>query len=140
VLGVLLGLSAALGFGSSPIFARLGLQHMRTPALTFFSLVAGTVAAMSIAFVLHGGEIMALSPLAFPWFLLAGAIAFSGGRVLNYIGVSLVGVSRATPIVGASPLFAAALAITIGGETMNLLTMLGTASILGGLTLILSQR
>ena len=140
MLGVVLGLSAALGFGASSVFARLGLQHMRSSTVTLLSLVVGTTITMSIAFALHSGEIFALSGFAFLWFLLSGAITFPLGRYLNYTSMSLVGVSRATPIVGASPMFAIIMAVTITGETVNLPILLGTVSIIGGLALILSQR
>jgi len=62
------------------------------------------------------------------------------GRLLNYTSVRLAGVSRASPVVGASPLFAIVLAITVGGESIDLPTLLGAFSIIGGLFLVLSQR
>ena len=140
MLGVILGLSAALGFGSSAVFARLGMQHMRSTTATLISLIAGTGITMTIAFILHSEEIFALSGIAFAWFLLSGAISFQLGRLLNFTSVSLAGVSKASPIVGSSPLFAIILAITIGGETINLPILTGALCIVGGLTLILSQR
>ena len=140
MLEVMLGLSAALGFGTSPIFARLAMQHMRVTTATLVSLTVGAGIAMTIAFALHSAEIFALSGIAFLWFLLAGVITFPLGRMLNYTGVRLAGVSGATPIIGSSPLFAVALAITIGGESISLPILLGTFSIIGGLTLILTQR
>ncbi|MCH7746048.1 MAG: EamA family transporter [Chloroflexi bacterium] len=140
MLGIVLGLSAALGFGLSAIFARLALQHMRATTGTLISLVIGTVIAMALAFAIYPEEIIGLSAIAFLWFLLSGFINFPLGRMLNYVSVGLVGVSKSTPIVGASPIFATALAVTIGGESLGLLTLLGTFSIIGGLALILSQR
>ena len=59
---------------------------------------------------------------------------------MNFTGVHLAGVSRASPIVGASPLFATALAVTLTGEALNVPILLGTVSIIGGLTLILRQQ
>ena len=138
--GIILGLSAALGFGLSAIFARLALQHMRVTTGTLISLIVGTAIAMAIAFAIYPDKILGLGAVAFLWFLLSGFINFPLGRLFNYISVSLAGVSRATPIVGASPLFATTLAVTIGGESLSLLTLLGTFSIIGGLALILSQR
>lgn len=140
MLGIALGLSAALGFGLSAIFARLALQHMRATTGTLISLIVGTVIAMALAFAIYPDKILGLSSVAFLWFLLSGFINFPLGRVLNYVSVGLVGVSRSTSIVGASPIFATTLAVTIGGESLSLLTLLGTFSIIGGLALILSQR
>ena len=138
--GVVLGLSAALGFGGSAVFARLGLQYMRSTTGTLASLLVGTVIMLTLAFALHSKEILALGGVVLLWLLVSAIINFPLGRLLNYTGVRLVGVSRASPVVGASPLFALALAITIGGESINLPTLLGTFSIIGGLLLVLSQR
>ena len=140
MLGVILGLSAAAGFGASAVFARLGLQYMRSTTGTLASLIIGTTITMALAFALHWEVIFALSGVAFLWFLLSGTINFPIGRLLNFTSVRLVGVSRSTPIVGSSPLFATVLAITIGGETINISILVGTISIIGGLTLILTQR
>jgi drug/metabolite transporter (DMT)-like permease len=139
-LGVLLGLSAAVGFGASAVFARLGLQYIRATTGTAVSLVVGTIVTTVIAFALHTDAIFDLAAVAFLWFLLSGIINFPLGRLLNYTGVGLAGVSRSAPIVGASPLFATVAAITLGGESINATIALGTVAIISGLVLILSQR
>ena len=72
--------------------------------------------------------------------ILAALLNNPAGRLLNYIGVSRAGVSRASPIIGTSPLFAAALAVSIGGESLDALVILGTVLIIAGLALILSQE
>ena len=140
MLGIVLSLLAATGFGATAIFARLGLPHIRTTSGTLISLMVSTALTTSIALALHPREIVGLSGVVFLWLALAGALNFPLGRLLNYTGVRIVGVSRATPLIGAAPLFAMILAITIGGETINLLTLLGTLLIVGGGVLILSQR
>jgi drug/metabolite transporter (DMT)-like permease len=140
MLDVVLGLSAALGFGGSAVFARAGLQHMRSTTGTLVSLVVGSVLITALAFILHTDEILSLSGIAFLWFLLSGLLNFPMGRLLNYTGVSLAGVSKATPLIGTAPLFATVLAITVGGESINLPILAGTLLIVGGGGLILSQR
>lgn len=140
MLGILLGLSAALGFGASAVLARVGLLHIRSTTATLVSLLVGTTITMTLAFIVDSAEILVLSGVVFLWFLLSGVINFPLGRLLNFTGVSLAGVSRSSPIVGASPLFATALAVSVGGESINALILLGTFCIIGGLALILSQR
>ncbi len=140
MLGVVLALSAALGFGTAAIFARVGLQHMRSTSGTLVSVIVGTVIVMTLALTIHWEAIFALTGVAFLWFLLSGSINFPIGRLLNFTSVSLAGVSRSAPIVGSSPLFATALAITVGGEAINAPMLVGTFAIMGGLTLILTQR
>ena len=140
MIEIALGLSAALGFGSSAVFARIGLQHVRPTSGTLVSLIVGSVITMTLAFAFHFDEMFALSSFAFVWFLLSAFINFPLGRLLNFTAVDLAGVNRATPIIGASPLFAMALALAIGGESINVPIFLGTVSIIGGLVLVLSQR
>ena len=140
MLGVVLGLSAAVGFGAAAIFARLGLQYMRSTTGTLISIMVGTAITMTLAIALDWDLILGLSGVAFLWFLLSGSINFPIGRLLNFTSVQLVGVSKSTPIVGSSPLFATVLAVTIGGESITFPILLGTISIIGGLTLILTQR
>lgn len=140
MLGVILGLSAAVGFGVAAIFARIGLQDMKPSTGTLVSLVVGTVITMVLAFIFHAEAIFDLAGVAFLWLALSAFINFPLGRLLNFTGVSLVGVSKSAPIVGSSPLFATVLAISIGGESINLMIALGTVSIIGGLVIILSQK
>lgn len=140
MLGIVLALSAALGFGTSAVLARLGLQHIRPGTSTFVSLVVGTVVMMTLALAIHLDDIRSLAAIAFAWFLLSGFINFVLGRLLNYTGVGIAGVSRATPIVASNPLFAALLAVTLGGETMNAPIAVGTVAIISGMVLVLSQR
>ena len=140
MIGVLLGLSAAFGFGTAAVFARLGLQHIKPTTGTLISLIVGATITMALAVIFHAEAIRNLSGLAFVWFLFSGVVNFPLGRLLNFTGVSLVGVSKSAPIVGSSPLFATMLAITFGGESINTLIALGTMSIILGLALILSQK
>jgi len=126
---------------------------MRPATGTLLSLVVGVIITMSIALVLRWDEVFALigvqvvvrpAPVghsaSFLWFLLYGLIAFTIARSLSYLSLSLAGVAKTSPLIATDPLFATLLAITIGGETANLLMLMGTASVTGGLVLILSQR
>ena len=140
MLGVALSLAAAMGFAGSAVFARIGLLHIRPTTGTIVSLLIGISITLTLSIIFHQKEIMALSGIAFLWFFISGLINFPIGRLLNYTGVSKIGVSKSTAIVGSSPLFAAILAVTVGGETINTLMMIGTAAIIGGVALIVGQR
>lgn len=140
MLGILLGLSAAAGFGGSAVLARVGLQYVKPVTGTLISLFVGIIVTTILAFAFNYQDIRGLAAIAFAWFLLVGILNYPMGRLLNYNSVSKLGVSKAAPIVGASPLFAAALAITIGGETMNLYIFVGTVAIISGIALIVSQK
>ena len=140
MLGAALALTAALGFGASAVFARIGLQYMRPTTGAFVSLLVGIAVTLTIAIVFHWDDILALSGVAFAWFLLSGTLNFPLGRLMNFTSVNKIGVARSAPIVGASPLFAAILGVTVGGETMNLYIFAGTLIIIGGITLIVGQK
>ena len=140
MLGVALSLAAAMGFAGSAVFARVGLQYIRPTTGTLVSLFIGISITLTLSIIFNQKEIMALSGIAFLWFLVSGAINFPLGRLLNYTGISKIGVSRSTPIVATSPLFAAILAVTVGGESINAFIMIGTIAIIGGVVLIVGQR
>ncbi len=140
MLGVALSLAAAMGFAGSAVFARVGLQYIRPTTGTIVSLLIGIGITLTLSIIFNQKEIIALSGIAFLWFLVSGIINFPLGRLLNYVGVSKIGVSKSTPIVGTSPLFAAILAVTVGGETINAFIMIGTIAIIGGVALIVGQR
>ena len=139
MLGVVLGLLAGAGFGAGAVFARLGLRDIRATTGTLVSLVVGSLVTTAIAVSLHWEQIVALAGVAFLWFMLSGLINFPLGRLFNFTGVSIIGVSRSAPIVGSSPLWATILAVGIGGESINLPIALGTVAIISGLAMILSQ-
>ena len=81
-----------------------------------------------------------LSPMAFLWFILAGLITFLGGRLLNFQAINLVGASKASAVVSATPLFAAILAVTFLNETVNLMLGIGTMMIVTGIALVVMQE
>ena len=140
MLGAALALSAALGFGASAVFARMGMEYVRPTTGTFISLLVGISITLTLALAFHFDDILTLGGIAFAWFLLSGTLNFPLGRLLNFTSVGKLGVSRAAPIIGASPLFAAILGVTVGGESMNLLIFSGTLAIIGGIALIVGQK
>lgn len=137
---VLFALLAATGWGSSAIFARLGLQHMRSNTGTVVSLAVGAPIMAVMTLVFYGPDAFALPIVALFWIFVLGVLNFPLGRLLNFTGVRLAGVSRAAPILAAAPLVAVTLGLLLGGESMNLLIGLGSACIIGGVVLIVSQR
>ena len=120
---------------------------MRPTTLALISLVTGTILILILAFAFHTEEVLALGGVAFLWFLLSGVINFPLGRFFEYTSVNLTGVSRTATIIGAAPLFATIMAVTVGGETMRArlllgypLLIVGTIATVCGVLLILSQK
>ncbi|MCZ6789869.1 MAG: DMT family transporter [Chloroflexi bacterium] len=140
MVGILLGILGAFLFGSSPIFARLGLQYVRTTTGTFTSLLAGSVLLGILAVPLHAREMLNLPVAALLWIALLGLLNFPLGRYFNFTAVRLAGVARATPILSTSTLFAVLFAIIFIDETPTLLTLIGGLLIVGGVVLTVSER
>jgi len=136
---VLFALLAALGFGCQAIFARLGLQYVRPTAGTLISITASFLFVGTLALIFNAREILAISLIAIPWFILTALLHFPMGRLLNYTGTQLAGATRAVPIVGTSPLFSAIFAIAFLGERLTPLLLLGTLAIVIGAALIVSE-
>ncbi len=140
MLGAAMALTAAMGFGAAAVFARIGLQYMRPTTGAFVSLLIGIAITLTLALVFHFDDILALSGIAFIWFLITGTLNFPLGRLLNFTSVNKIGVSRSAPIIGAAPLFSGILGVTVGGESMNLFIFTGTLVIIGGIAMIVSQK
>jgi drug/metabolite transporter (DMT)-like permease len=138
--GIVLSLLAAMGFGATAVFAKVGLQGMPTRYGTLISLAVSATAAMAIAAALHPGEIVELGAVSLAWLFLVGLFNFPVGRMFNYMSVRLAGVSKASTVVATSPLFATGLAVVILGESVNAVTLAGTALIIGGLALTLYEK
>ena len=140
MLGAAMALTAAMGFGAAAVFARIGLQYMRPTTGAFVSLLIGIAITLTLALIFHFDDILALSGIAFVWFLITGTLNFPLGRLLNFTSVNKIGVSRSAPIIGAAPLFSGILGVTLGGESMNLFIFTGTLVIIGGIAMIVGQR
>ena len=139
-LALLFGFMAALGFGSSTVLARLGLQRLSPAAGVFISLCAGWVFTFALVLGLHASDVFSLPPMAFLWFFIFALITFPLARLLSYTAINLAGASRSSPMLTASPIFATLLAMIALGEKPNLLIVLGILVTVLGMALILSDR
>ena len=133
---------AVLGFGSSAVLARLGMQAIRPMPASLISLVGSTLLAGTLALIFELDEIIAMPAIALVWLLGNGILTYMGGRSQQYIAISLIGASRVTPIVGSAALFSALYAITLTrlevpgfNEHLNVLLGIGTVVVVCGLAL-----
>ncbi len=128
---VLLSLVSAVLFGGMAV--ALALAFRRNPDAEAGALVTGLVAlAVTGAFAVA----------ARPWdgnvwpFFVAGLIAPGGSQLLYVRAVKEVGASRAAVVVGAAPLVAVTIALTVLGEPLEAPLIVGAVLIvLGGLAL-----
>lgn len=139
VAGIGLALVAAAGFAASALFARLGLQYIRTTTAVLVSIWASLIVVTIVAVPFYFDEILTLPAVALFWLFLIGLIHYPMGRFFKYTGVRLAGVARASPLYSTSSLFAVVIAIAILGESPSLLALLGTLAIVGGVVLVASQ-
>ena len=137
---VLLGLVAALGFGSFGTLTRMGLQGVNSSTGTAISLVASLIMTAILALVFDPSAFLTLPLVALFWLFLLGVVQYPVGRLLNFTSVDIIGAARATPLVATSPMFAAVLAIIFIGERPNWMIVLGTIIIILGLILIVREQ
>ena len=128
VAGIGLALVAAAGFAASALFARLGLQYIRTTTAVLVSIWASLIVVTIVAVPFYFDEILTLPAVALFWLFLIGLIHYPMGRFFKYTGV-----------YSTSSLFAVVIAIAILGESPSLLALLGTLAIVGGVVLVASQ-
>lgn len=77
-----------------------------------------------------------LSWVAFGAFAAAGLVGLVLGRICMFTGIERIGASRTTPIVSASTLVAALLAVWLFDETLTLPHLAGILCIVGGVATI----
>ena len=133
---------AVLGFGSSAVLARLGMQAIRPMPSSLISLVASTLLAGTLALVFEFDAVITLPAIAVVWLLGNGILSYMGGRSQQYIAISLIGAARVTPIVGSAALFSALFSITLTrmgvpgfNEHLTVLLGIGTVVVVAGLVL-----
>lgn len=138
MLGIALGLSAALSWAIANIIARLGLQYL-APALGTLLSVLSSLGALFLVTIVLQPEAFNLSSAAILWFALAGILNFAGGRFLSFQSIRRIGVSRAVIVEAINPLIAVTLAVILLSETVTWPIALGTVAIVGGIMLVVSE-
>lgn len=133
MIGVVLAIISAVGFGANIFFARLGLQHMKSGSGAVISSATAFILVMLPVMALYWKEVAGLSLVAFGWLAFVGSIHFGVGRFLNLTGVSLSGAGRQSVLLSTVPLFSSLFAITIGTETLTAPVIFGTLAITLGL-------
>ena len=127
---VVLSLGAAVSFGMAGVLLRRGLQHASPLTAAVFSVTVTTIFVWLV--------VAATGPMAvvFTWailpFLAAGLVAPGLARLAFFTGVQRIGVSRASAVVSAAPLFAIGAAILFLREEPPTLLLGGAALVVAG--------
>ena len=138
--GIHLAILAALCWGLSAVLVRVGVHSIAPTTGTWISLAPGSLVIMTLALILHFQDIFELPRTAYLWFAVGGLLNFTLGRLLNTIGIKLVGVSKAAPLFSTAPVFATILGITLLGETITFPLIIGTSLVVCGIILITSEQ
>ncbi|PKB63792.1 MAG: hypothetical protein BZY80_05505 [SAR202 cluster bacterium Io17-Chloro-G2] len=133
MLAVGLSMLAGLGFASTAIFARVGMQGGKPLPATFISVVVSFLPAILLALLFALPDIKALPPAAYLWLLGLGALNFLGGRSQIFLAINLVGAARSSVIGGASVVFSTIFAMTLAGERPHWVLLLGIVAVVIGL-------
>ena len=139
MLGIILAIVASASWGASAVVARLGLLDMHPVAATWLSLITGCILLTPIVLFQYSGDIANLNWSSYAWCALMGFLNFPLGRLLNYTSVRMAGVTRATPILAIAPLFSVTIAIIFLGEQATGWLLAGTAAIVAGVILIVTD-
>lgn len=131
-------LSSALCFTCADMFARRGLQGRDPLAGAVFTL-AGELIFLFGAALVTGPR---FPPLGLDYLRVAAGGAGNPGLFMIFflIGISKIGVARAAPIKGGSPLFGAVLAILFLGERPAWYHLAGVVLVVGGIATLSSGR
>lgn len=139
MLGMAMAFLAACAWGTSVVLARIAVQHIPPAVGAFLASVAGFVLMLILALAFNFRDFLVLPMVAFGWFAIVGVLNYPMGRYFSIAGLKRAGVARAAPMVSSAPLFATAWAISLGNEPVQPLTILGTAAIVCGLFIVLSE-
>jgi drug/metabolite transporter (DMT)-like permease len=132
----LVAIFAAMGWAGDSVLVRLGLRQSNIFAAM---LVSYTVSVSCIwTYLLITTPLDFLRSPAIIYFIVSGCLQPLFARALYYKALTRIGVSRAGPLRGAEPLFAAAIAVTVLHEQPTLPVYIGTFLIVGSVWAISS--
>ncbi len=140
MLGIVLAITAALSWGITAIFTRLGLRGIKTSTGTLISMLSSVLPVGLLALIMNFNDVVHLSSEALLWFGLVGIVNYAMGRHFNYSSVRYIGATRATLLFASSPVFAMVLAVTMLGESVNPPIIIGTFIIIAGIYLVVTSK
>lgn len=132
--GMVLAVGSSISYAGTLILLRRGMQTGSSmAAILLIDMIVGT-GALAIAFSL--GTLQTASSAQIFWFSLSGLMGAGIGTITHFIGIERIGVSRATPIHSASPIWAVFFAMAVLGERPNAPVIAGTIFIVLGVCLL----
>lgn len=135
--GIWWAVLSGLGFGLFQTFNRRAGRGMDAYRATFILLLVSAVLLTVASLATENLTLLSAAPLsAVVNFGLAGLIHFFAGWTLLSVSQKKVGAARTGALVGATPLFASAIAALTLGEVLRLPTLLGIVLVVAGVYLV----
>jgi drug/metabolite transporter (DMT)-like permease len=129
---------SAMGWAGDAILVRMGARTSNVFAAAFLSYSVSALCLWS--YLLLYFPLGLLRSPATVYFVLSGCLQPLVARILYYVGITRMGVSRAGPLRGISPLFALIIAVIFLHERPALFVYGGTVLIVLSVWLISSHR
>jgi drug/metabolite transporter, DME family len=125
---------SAMGWAGDAVFVRLGTRKSNIFAAMLISYTVSL--ALVWTYLLTTTSLDFLRSPAMLYFLISGCLQPLFARALYYEGFNRIGVSRAGPLRGAEPFFAAAIAVTFLHEHPTVPVYAGTVLIVASIWVI----
>lgn len=140
-LGIIFALMATVGWGAGDVFARRALYHMSSSLAMTLAMFVIVPTLVGLALIVHGVSAFTGLPLAFYGLAaLGGVLGYVSGQLLHLAAMNKAGVTLTAPLIGAAPLLAMLMAVTLGGERPNLATVVGAFVVVTGVVILLTDR
>jgi drug/metabolite transporter (DMT)-like permease len=129
--------TTGVGFGLFQTLNRRAVRGMDVYLATFMQLLISAIVLAAASLVMEDVRLLFnASAGALVNFALAGFIHFFVGWTFLNASQKRIGAARTSPLIGTTPLFAAAIAALTLSEIPGLLTLAGIATIVGGVYLV----
>jgi drug/metabolite transporter (DMT)-like permease len=137
VTAVLLACVSAALFGAMAVAVRFGLRRSPDAELSALAMCSVALAVTAVIGVIAAHHV----DLGEVWpFLVAGAIAPGLSQILFVLAVREAGAARTSVLMGAAPLVAVAIALSLLGEPVRVPLLVGAALIVAGGIALASER
>ena len=128
---------AALLWATYTILGRKVTPHFHAAAITCLSALVGALVFLPLGLLdpVGFGALASASPRALAGVAYLGSLGTALGFVLFYLGVQRIGSARASAYTVLVPLFGVSLTVPILGESLDPISFVGAAIVIGGLWL-----
>ncbi|MEM9104099.1 MAG: DMT family transporter [Pseudomonadota bacterium] len=131
--GLVFSAVAAVGVAGSFLWTGRKLTAMPPTVTTFYMAVTGLIAALIFTMATGGWALPPAKTIAI-LAMSAAALSFAAGFLGMFVGVRLIGASRAAMVMNFEPVATIILALLILGETLSATQLAGAALVIAAIT------